>query len=248
MFKKLEIGFGTQELKREENLNNLIPVWGEKLEDPSVVSSNGKVSVYFRDLEANLIKNIYKADAVFGCVAWLTNHDIITAISKKEASIVVQKEDFLRPESNKFGWKEKLRMSYERLNCDLYRDSFDILTGLNYCGDPSMTPVRCVGNHNSEKKPAFPRMHNKFLVFCKIVEDYTNEIGNTFEVGAVPYAVWTGSFNFTANATNSFENALYITDKKIVEAYFKEFQQIYSISEVLDWESPWASSDLRVGS
>lgn len=52
-----------------------------------------------------------------------------------------------------------------------------------------------------------------------------------------PYAVWTGSFNFTCNATKSFENALYITEPSIVQAYFSEWGQLESLSESLDSES-----------
>jgi hypothetical protein len=52
-----------------------------------------------------------------------------------------------------------------------------------------------------------------------------------------PYAVWTGSFNFTSNATKSFENVLYITEPSIVQAYFSEWGQLESLSESLDSES-----------
>jgi phosphatidylserine/phosphatidylglycerophosphate/cardiolipin synthase-like enzyme len=54
-----------------------------------------------------------------------------------------------------------------------------------------------------------------------------------------PYAVWTGSFNFTKTAPLSFENAVVIQDAKIVEAYFKEYAQIAALSEPLDWTVVW---------
>jgi hypothetical protein len=101
-----------------------------------------------------------------------------------------------------------------------------------------------MGNHNSNKNPAFPRMHNKFLVFCRV--DILRE--KTYpEVDIVPYAVWTGSFNFTMNATMSLENALVLWNRAIAAAYYDEWQQILSLSEPLDWESNWCEPEWRIG-
>ncbi|NCB47419.1 hypothetical protein EOM81_10435 [bacterium] len=108
---------------------------------------------------------------------------------------------------------------------------------MSYCGDPCLGGIRCVGNHNSDKNPAHPRMHNKFIVFCKFGR-------NKIE----PQSVWTGSFNFTNNAGSSFENAVLIKNKKIAMAYLKEFGQIAALSEPLDWESKWMAPEWRIGS
>jgi phosphatidylserine/phosphatidylglycerophosphate/cardiolipin synthase-like enzyme len=62
-----------------------------------------------------------------------------------------------------------------------------------------------------------------------------------------PYAVWTGSYNFTKNAGMSFENALYIEDQPIVDAYMAEYAQIFSLSEPLDWTSEWSVPEYRIG-
>ncbi|MNJ81293.1 hypothetical protein D3C77_800280 [compost metagenome] len=59
--------------------------------------------------------------------------------------------------------------------------------------------------------------------------------------------MWTGSFNFTKNATLSLENALFITDPKIVNAYFEEYGQIAAMSEELDWTSEWVAPVWRIG-
>ncbi|MDA5562337.1 phospholipase D-like domain-containing protein [Cobetia sp. MMG027] len=207
--------------------------------------STAGVSVYFRDIEKKLLQHISEADAVFGAVAWLTSDLILDALSQvNDVSIVIQKEDFLRPD---FGvnnnWKNKLREKYDALSCSLTRYSFDnILNSVSVCSDPSLDSVRCVGNHNRDKKPAFPRMHNKFLVFAKI--DGTDEHGNEI---IKPYAVWTGSFNLTRNASMSLENALYLTEPKIVKAYYDEFGQIAAMSEELDWTSDWAAPEWRIG-
>lgn len=216
-----------------------------KLSDNSV-SSNNSISVYFRDIECKLLSHIEEADAVFGAVAWLTSNSILDALSKlNNVSIVVQKEDFLRPDiGSSRDWKSELRTKYSKLKCNLTRCSFtNILSQMSVASDPSIDPVRCVGNHNRDKKPAFPRMHNKFLVFAKVLQLDDKYEQETIE----PYAVWTGSFNFTKNATKSLENALYITDLAIVNAFFNEYSQIAAMSEPLDWTSDWSEPEWRIG-
>lgn len=209
-------------------------------------TSNSGVSVYFRDIEERLLQHISEADAVFGAVAWLTSHSVLDALAKlKNVSIVVQKEDFLRPDIGaNSNFKNSLRTKYNTLKCHLTRYSFsNILSSVSVSSDPSITPVRCVGNHNTEKKPAFPRMHNKFLIFAKIQEGKDEYSIETI----TPYAVWTGSFNLTKNATMSLENALFITEPEIVNAYFQEYGQIAAMSEELDWTSEWATPEWRIG-
>ena len=219
--------------------------YDKKLKDCSVVSDSG-TSVYFRGLEGALIEKIREADAVFGAVAWLTSYSILDVLSGlQNVSIIVQKEDFLRPDIGaKSDFKATLRKKYDSLRCDLTRYSFgNILSSMSVCGDPSIQPVRCVGNHNKDKKVAFPRMHNKFLVFANVSDgDEESSLENIS-----PYGVWTGSFNLTKNAGYSLENALYITDPSIVDAYFQEYGQIAALSEELDWESEWATPEWRIG-
>lgn len=205
------------------------------------------VAVYFRNLVPRLVEHIEAADAVFGCVAWLTHPDVLDALRDRSTAIVVQKEDFLRPDLGaKAYWKRDLRRRYDALNCWFSRLDFcNMIGSLSTGGDSRISPVRCVGNYNRERKPAFPRMHNKFLVFCN-----TKEWGDTTQGQDVPepYAVWTGSFNLTLNATQSLENALYITEPAIVQAYFEEFGQIMALSEPLDWSAEWSEPEWRIGS
>lgn len=66
----------------------------------------------------------------------------------------------------------------------------------------------------------YPLMHNKFIVFRKKVIDKT---GN---VTMINDAVWTGSYNFTKNASNSLENALLIENNDIADLYYEEWTKI----------------------
>lgn len=208
------------------------------------VSESGDVSVYFEGLEALLINHINKASVCLGCVAWLTSEPILQALAtKKLVSIIVQKEDFLRPD---FGTsRESLRKLYKSIPHTVdshdYREwFFDFcwyqinepakldapperpMEEINAGWEWKAEAIRCVGSYSRNNARSSPRMHHKFLLFC-------NERAN-------PYAVWTGSFNFTWNASRSFENALYIEDKEIVTAYWKEWAYIFALSEPLNWE------------
>lgn len=218
--------------------------------DNSIVDSKRSIQVYFRDLETHLISHINQADAIFGCIAWLTSGAILDALARKTVvSIVVQKEDFLRPDlDSREDWKNWLRTKYKSLRCDIDRYSFDnVISNLSICSDPSLDPIRCVGNYNRDKVPAFPRMHNKFMIFAKL--STPPDVDETY-LGATkinPYAVWTGSFNLTKNAGKSLENALFITESEVVQAYYLEFGQIVAISESLNWEVDWVEPEWRVG-
>lgn len=219
----------------------------------TATSTDGSVKVYFRELEKHLLRHIQKADAVLGCVAWLTNSRILAALAKvKSVAIVVQKEDFLRPDlKSGQNWPRKLRSMYDRLHCGLDRYEFPrLINQLSVAGDPTLQPIRCVGNYNRDKNPAFPRMHHKFIIFCRYQYkteqdpyDKQTRTSTTIE----PYAVWTGSFNFTENAVRSLENALVFTDPQIVWAYYDEWARVETISEELDWTSDWAAPEWRIG-
>lgn len=219
----------------------------EPLTDNSATSPDGSVRVHFRDLEEALIANIRKARVVIGCVAWLTSRPILNALALVPGgvSIVVQKEDFLRPDLDATGNTSRpLSVLYNKLPETSGRYSFPgLVSSLSYCTDSTIAPVRCVGNHNREKSSSFPRMHNKFVLFCNVKEaegDGFSEI--------TPYAVWTGSFNFSKNATFSFENAVVLTDEAIVQSYYREWGQILALSEPLNWEDPWCAPEWRIGS
>lgn len=209
------------------------------------------VSVYFRDIERALIEKInsQRCAAVFGAVAWLTSEPVIEALTKKQiAQIVVQKEDFLRPDGNsQCQAKKRLRAQYARISgTERYDHPCTALDLVAVCQDPTVIGVRCVGNHNRDQAVQ-PRMHNKFLVFASLNPEYLVAPRCTRIPRYVPYAVWTGSYNMSYTATRSFENAIYITDPAVVSAYYREWAQLAAISEPLDWHSEWVAPEWRLG-
>jgi len=227
---------------------------GKRLQDFSCGSGN--VQAFFKNLAENVIPKIADADMVVGCMAWLTCPKILGALEKHQhVSILIQKEDWLRPDSGDYT-KEKLRKSYSRLRCGVERDTMPKpICDLSYAGDLSIDPIRCVGYVNTKKAAAVPRSHHKFLVFChfvKVCQRGSNCEGPYCDyyhrMRLQPYAVWTGSFNMTYNASNSFENAVYIEDSQIAQAYLNEYAQLFALSEPLNWESEWVMPEYREGS
>lgn len=209
------------------------------------------VEVVFRNQESRLLDIVksFENGAIFGCVAWLTSTPILQALGKcKNVQVIVQKEDFLRPDidtGNIDKWKSELWSLYSKIKCEMDRHDFrEPICNLSVCGDPTVDGIRCVGNHNLDRKPAFPRAHHKFLVFCNIVKTKKR-------TSYVPVALWTGSFNLTKNATNSFENVLFFTDEsgnnEIINAFLNEHHQIFALSETLKWSNVWAAPEFRLG-
>lgn len=238
----------------DSNMNAWVPNSDGNYDVPirskKTISSDGKIEVYFDDIEEELIRKIDESDVVCGCVAWLTNEAILTSLAEKEVSIVVQKEDFLKPDSHhKDNWKTKLRMQYDKLQSPADRYTMPGTLHFSQCNDPTLQPIRCCGNHNRNKKIAFPRCHHKFVIFGKYNEQYdfaAQEIPYDTQL-FYPYAVWTGSFNFSKNAGDSLENAVVIKDLDIVNSYYQEYLHVLSLSERLDWETDWACPEWRIG-
>jgi hypothetical protein len=230
----------------------------QPLADPSTRSADGSVEVVFRNIERRLIAEIDSADIVVGCVAWLTSGPILDALAKAQGvSIVVQKEDFLRPDLDspqESQWRQWLRARYEQLpeGPDRYAYDGTVVSALSYLGDPTLEPVRCLGNHSSDRRAAMPRAHHKFLVFCDFAEGEVKDLdrdGIVFDAGRVrPRKVWTGSFNLSKNGGRSLENAVLLTDPHCVRAYYNEWAQLVGVSEPLDWTSQYVHPDFRIGS
>ncbi len=232
------------------NLNEIgVPIEHTEQVQQDFSTTTPSVAVYFKELERRLIEHIDRADVVVGCVAWLTSAPILEALSKKQVLIVVQKEDFLRPDlgARRDGWPKRLRAMYAKVRFCLERWQLPgMARRLSVCVAHDETGVRCVGNHNRERHAAAPRAHHKFVVFGKLAR-LPSTFGGKGEERVVPYGVWTGSFNFTKNATASFENAVYLEDQTIVDAFVNEFGQVLALSEELDWTSDWCAPEYRIG-
>lgn len=209
----------------------------------------GETRCFFKNLRERLIEQLKLADYVFGCVAWLTDREILLELSKRRGvSLLVQKEDFLRPDAGVISrprFNADLRAFYRGIPGTSRHDYDGVAGSLSTCGDPEAQPVRCVGVRSPSKSSVAPRMHHKFAVFAQHT-GYDDDASRSCPWR--PYAVWTGSFNWTNNGSNSLENAILSRDARLVAAYYAEFQQVFALSEPLDWESEWVEPEWRIGS
>jgi phosphatidylserine/phosphatidylglycerophosphate/cardiolipin synthase-like enzyme len=233
---------------RESDINDLrvlpgTPVYGgshvRSTWKEVIVGQDEKVICYFDHIKDHLIQHINAADCIIGCVAWLTSKDILQALEDKLVSIIVQKEDFLRPDEDDHENRREIKRLYSNLT-PVRRDQLPD-TALNYCAMGDFTwgkegAVRCVGHSSPRKQVSTPRMHHKFVIFCK-------RNRSKFE----PYSVWTGSFNFSETASKCAENAIVLNDSKIVDGYMQEYGALAAISEPLNWTSRWCAPQYKLG-
>lgn len=226
------------------DLNKLVPDGYEK--GGWCVDGIASVEICMRGVQERVVNFINQFDVIIGCMAWLTNKKIIEALMHKKASIIVQKEDFLRPDSESSrNYKKNLREMYSRL--EFYYDRFEAGIGhLSYCGDPTIEGVRCAGVYR-EAGVIYPKMHHKFIVGCTAERDY-DEINGYYSSFFVPQKVLTGSFNFSGNGVRSLENVVIINDERIAQIYCDEWEKVMEISEPLNWASEYVDPQWRDGS
>lgn len=231
--------------------------------DYSGISKSGDIEIIFRNINTRLIKEIKglpKNHVVFGCVAWFTDFNILKAMKGKSYGIVLQKEEFLRPdkvirtENGRFNWNKTLRKYYEEASHPTIPDEIILpfkfrssIDDLNWYNCQGFGEFRCIGYipENKNEKSSIPRMHNKFLIFAEFKKNKNDPGGNL-----LPYKVWTGSYNMSQNASNSLENVVIMTDEKVVQYYCQEWANLYINSEKLDWESEYffPDDDFQIGS
>lgn len=228
-------------------------------------SGDAHVSSYFRGIKDAIIERIEKYPVIAGCVAWMSDFEIISALAKKDkhVAIVLQKEDFLRPDDNDTDYnsfRNRLRTCYEKVPSNfcahflpekctlawntLMKGGFDYSSpkhnSWGYLDPDWLHPFRCAGLYEPHKV-SVPRMHNKFLVFCDMEEDVWGA------PSYVPREVWTGSYNMSRAACLGFENGVAIVSDEIAMAYIKEFADIIMLSEPLDWTTTWMRPQYTIG-
>ena len=90
-------------------------------------------------------------------------------------------------------------------------------------------------------------MHNKFIFCYNELEYIMNKDDDNEDKDEYKFItdgeVISGSYNYTENSNNSLENIICIKDKKIINAYFKQFVEISTMSMPLDWEGEWKPSE-----
>ncbi len=83
------------------------------LKDFSIKNKN--IHIYFKDIKEHLIEHIQQFNYIVGCVAWLTDEDIMYELSKKTSiCFIIQKENFNKIDySISGGWKQTYIEKYK---------------------------------------------------------------------------------------------------------------------------------------
>lgn len=196
----------------------------------------------FSDIKKHLLDFIEEAECVVGCVAWITDKDIIDALSKKRCiSIIVQKEPLYHQESRT--WLNKASKGKgEKIKANMLELLIYYLDG-NGNALEELDRFRCVG-YTKKEGIVLPLMHHKFLVSCELKVGGKDEKIQNQELKLVPKKFWSGSYNFSVNAGNSLENAIVGSDKVFASSFFWMWQRIYTISESLESKSKIVSPDI----
>lgn len=213
-----------QQIANAEDLNQIYPEscegYGKLKESPLRDLTSASLRPVFRNIENELIEQIHKHDVIVGCVAWLTSIPILEALQGKEVQFVVQQEDWLRPDSSEWSMakQRKLYQSLTGINTQTADANWSSWGGL-------VQPIRLSGKPKTKDR-SNPRMHHKFAIFGNRVQvKYLEDKNETYE--KVNFSLlWTGSYNFTNNATKSLENGLFIQSSEVVDAYRMEWRQI----------------------
>jgi len=226
--------------------------------------------LYDTNIKDHLIEKIlkFKDGFIFGCVAWLNDHDILNALAEcSNVQILIQKDHKIKIQRYDLGAEfgdtnkpvqmlyKKLRFSNSRFRC--HHD----MSFLNMNSNGIIDPIRTVGVEKIEQKSwqkyknSKPLMHHKFLVFCKKNEKRRTYGGDTATENDLYIAVglWNGSFNFTKNASKSFENATYFQkndgSSEMINGCLKTHHDLFTISESLAWgEEYGVHPDYKIGS
>lgn len=217
------------------------------INNDSFLESDGmSVEVVFKNLGATMITHLdmtIRGDFVFAAIAWLTSKHILEALSRAvergvHVFVIVQKEKWLRRGRSQTEFHKKLRDRYDALGSHSVPELVEPLLSKFYNPGPKwkfdsskqqqIAAVRCLGDEVTSEFNA-RRMHNKFVVFGRP--------GGKGEPRVMATKVWTGSYNFSASAELSLENAVCIRNPELAAAYAREFVGIFLNSEPLDWIS-----------
>lgn len=188
--------------------------------------------VHFDDLKPALmaaIERLGQGAIVVGCVAWLSDIDIMETMRRhcRTILIVVNNEDYGSWGHTHAGpltrFYKQLPGPTTSLNRLFAKVPKTIATTL-FTDGTIYEPVRSAGAGHGEL------MHSKYLVFFDPRTDQ-------------PAAVWTGSMNMTHNSTCNQENAQLIESSELARYYFNDFLNTFLVSETLrDSSAPFGGS------
>lgn len=193
------------------------------------LASDGSVKNCLRDNLLRVIRSHGAGKLVVGCVAWLSDPDIVAALAACEGVLlIVNKEDYSKYGSGKM---LDLYATLPRFKAPLWKVFGHLKTPLSALdlklknGSSRYHSVRAFGapsGLSDGKKTSFAASsgleHCKYLIFFG--EELDPETGET---RLFPERVWTGSMNMTKASGGHHENAIEIHDRCLANGYFADF-------------------------
>lgn len=186
-------------------------------------TNSGLVTSLFNEqLEEALLGFVRDSDVLLGCVAWVTNRQLLGILGTREVSLVMQNERTLTSGAK----GASLRAMLAKLDNSFEPEFFDgPVTSSRRRWTTGIPAVNVVGVQSHRGTRAL--MHHKFLIRAKV-----SGRGKTRRID--PLAVWTGSMNFSHGGAERFlENAVIIDDPVIAASYLGEFQSVLVASKPL---------------
>lgn len=198
------------------------------------------LAVHFKNIREVLFYHLAHCSYVIGCVAWITDFSVINAMSQlKGATLIVQAESMFKIKTRdsfktnlkrkyqtikQFPWAtfaKATRMPHFQSLWEEMKTTGEIQEQLWTTLGQDPMAIRTCGQiqragHEGQNPDEPSMMHHKYLVFM-------DDNGKTL-------AVWTGSFNFTKNASKSLENVQIIYNKKVADAYLRNFLSLLPTS------------------
>ena len=234
---------------------------GTQISQEDFSTESGTVTVIFRNHLENLAELIQRAAAMnlacVGAIAWLTDPHILYQLTKLRTHIIVQKEDFLRPDVDQDNpYREMLlRADYDDIKgLETRYDLPGIYSSLSFATDPTLEGVRCLGNR-PEPGVASPNAQQVFRVLQHRY-DLSSRLhfkGTRRTLPECPPTPMAAPVRVDRLVQRHHKwpqlmgNSLIIQDVTIAQAYLDEWCQLLALSEKLDWEDPYVTPQWRIG-
>ena len=234
--------------KTPSNLNNLKAFGAKSINRLTLARPSNlrhlETEVFFDNISGELKKRISEADAVLGCICYITDTTVLEELSRKDCKIIMQKPKKSEEKETKSFGRDSILMLSSILNNSVNYSKIEHFPKDHFTLDQT-APLRMIGS-----EAGYSLMHHKFMIFLRHVETYDkNEVKDQESAFTLkPYAVWTGSFNFTYNASRNLENAVLIKDELVVLKYLEEYAFCLSVSEAVETYSSELLPDLTPGS
>ena len=147
-------------------------------------------------------------------------------------------------------WNWKVVRQFLKQSFDLGLSRSSCLNYLHRLGFVLKRPKKRLLKAKDEERKAFIIQYSQIReeaespLYEEEAEDLLHQLDGSWNA----HVVWTGSYNLSENAGQSWENALIIRDPVIAGAYLNEWSQLFTFSEPLDWRSEYIAPEWRIGS